>query len=75
MTEGHRPDTEQISALAGGELNTAEAAAVRSAIDTDEELRAEYKSLLATASLLSTTPTARVPQNYSALLPPTNIAP
>jgi hypothetical protein len=75
MTEDHRPDTEQISALAGGELDAAGAAAVRSAIDTDEELRTEYESLLATASLLATTPTARAPRNYSASLRPVSIAP
>ncbi len=75
MTEDHRPNTEQISALAGGELDAAEAAPVRSAIDTDEELRAEYKSLLATASLLATTPAARAPRNYSTSLPPESIAP
>lgn len=75
MTEDHRPDTEQISALAGGELDAAGAAAVRSAIDTDEELRTEYESLLATASLLATTPTTRAPRNYSASLRPVSIAP
>ena len=75
MTEDHRHDTEQISALAGGELDAAGAAAVRSAIDTDEELRTEYESLLATASLLATTPTTRAPRNYSASLRPVSIAP
>ncbi len=75
MTEGHRPDTEKISALASGELDATETAAIRGTIDADAELRADYESLLATASLVSTTPTARAPRNYSTSLPPVSIAP
>ena len=75
MTASDRPDTEQISALAGGELGAVEAAAVQAAIDTDADLRADYRSLVAAADLLAATPKLRPPRDYVGSLPPVTIAP
>ncbi|MDP6350397.1 MAG: hypothetical protein QGG58_11590, partial [Chloroflexota bacterium] len=73
MTEANRPNSDIISALAGGEIEAGEAAAVQAAIDADNDLSDDYQSLLATAELLATAPAARAPRNYASALPPVEI--
>ena len=75
MTRAHRPDSEQISALAGGELDAKDAAEIRGAIDADEGLQADYDSLVAITDLLATTPALLPPRDYTASLPPVTVAP
>ena len=75
MTHTDRPSSDLLSALAGGEIEAGEAVAVRAAVDTDDALRTDYESLLATADLLADAPAVRAPRNYAAALPPVEIVP
>ena len=68
MNQAHRPDSDLISALAGGEIEAGEAAAVRAALDADDDLRDDYEALLATTDLLAGAPAIRAPRNYAAAL-------